>query len=155
LSVLLMLFSLTLGGIYYNFSFKIVSSPIIKNEIPLKEYLGVRGVFPRTLKTTKESGSKLVSRLRFLPQNVFKRTDNCIQSRSSENPFFCFEEKTENGEMTIKIFPNNQVVGEFSKEKDRLLNLNLLGILESRFGIDSDRKNIIVDHGENSFIFKW
>lgn len=154
LSVLLALFSLVLVGVYC-FGFKIVGSSIIKNERALEEYLGVGGGFQRSLKTTKENGSRLVNRLRFLPQNEFKLTDNCIQSRSSKNPFFCFEEKTQNGQMIIKIFPNEQVIQEFPKEKDRLLNLNLLGILESSFGIASDRKNIIVDHGEDGFIFTW
>lgn len=50
--------------------------------------------------------------------------------------------------MTIKIFPNEQVIQEFPKEKDRLLNLNLLGILESMFGI---AKRILEQDNFNSF----
>jgi len=59
-------------------------------------------MFVGTLKTTKGSGAKLVRRLRILPQREINWTDNCIQSRSSKKPFFCFEEKAEKGEMTIK-----------------------------------------------------
>lgn len=155
LSVLVVVFFLVLGGVYYCLNFWIVGSSVIKNSDSLRSYLGVEGKFPGPLKITGEGGSALVNRLRFLPQNEFKQTNECIRSRSSIDPFFCFEEKTSFGVMTIKIYPNEQVVSAFPKEKDRLLNLNILGILELRYGVAPERKNMFVDKGEDNYIFKW
>lgn len=140
---------------YFFGSFRISKSPVIKNEAFLKQYLGTEGMFPRFLKTSPEYGSKNIYRLSIIPQTKWVRTDDCVSDKIGSDPVFCFDESVQKGQMIINIYPNMDVLQTEPKTKDRFLNLNLLAILETRFGINPNKKNPVLDNGEVNFIFKW
>lgn len=136
----------TIGYLYLS-SFKIASSPLIKNEASLRQYLGAAETFPKQIKG--------IRRLSFTAQNTFRKTDDCISDKDQADPIFCFDETWQNGALNINIYPNTDFYRKHSETIDRLLNFSLLTILETRLGINSDKKNLYVDNGEENFIFKW
>lgn len=138
--------------LYFFGSFRISQSPVIKNKASLERYLDVSGLFPKPLKTTPQYGSVPVTRLAIVPQTKFVVTGDCVSGRAGSDGLFCFDEVVQNGHMSINIYPNPQ---SEATGKDKLLNLGVLAILESRFGISPDKKNVFVDHGEDNLIFIW
>lgn len=141
---------------FFNFNTKIIKSSLIANEIKLKQYLGINGVLPKPLKYKTDNGQYLkVSSITFLAHSEWKETDDCIGQRGSEK-IFCFDESLNNGQMTIDVYPNpSQILQTDPEVVNRLLNFNLLTILETRFGISQDKGRLIMGADGKGEAFKW
>ena len=123
--------------------FTIAPSRIIKNEARLKEYLGAGGNFP-------------LKSLVIIPQNIWRKTTDCIAEARDKDRIFCLEEFVDSGKMTINIYPNQDQIALTKPETaDRLLNLLIISIFETRFGLDPKAKNLILDKGNGGYLFKW
>lgn len=123
--------------------FTIAPSPMIKNEAKLKEYLGAGGSFP-------------LKSLAIIPQNTWKMTSDCIAESRDKERIFCLEEFVDNAKMVINIYPNQDQIALTKPEtRDRLLNLLIISVFETRFGLNPETKNPIVDKGSGGFIFQW
>lgn len=123
--------------------FTIAPSRIIKNEARLKEYLGAGGSFP-------------AKSLAIIPQDIWRATPECIAESMDKERIFCVEETLSNGEMTVNIYPNTDQIALTKPEiRDRLLNLLIISVFETRFGLKPEAKNPIVDKGNGGYIFQW
>ena len=131
------------GNQYFFVRVKVVKTPLVANETKLNQYL----------KTEKGDG---INSFEVLRQNSFKKTDNCVAPAIDAELLFCFEKKMNDGKLTINVYPNQEVINTFDSQiVNRLLNLNILMILENRFGIDPERKGIILTENQNDFAFRW
>lgn len=147
-SILLVSLIILGTAFYFFFTFRITKNPIIKNESLLRQYLGVSSVFSKPI-----NGIHL---LVFSPQNTWKQTDDCIGSRISPGNVFCFDETIKSGVDTINIYPNSDVVAQTDPtEVTRLLNFNLMTILEKQFGISQDKRTIVLGEDGNGAMFIW
>ena len=117
--------------------------------------MGVKDTFSNPLTTASEYGSVKVRRLVFAPRSIFSRTQDCVASGTGPNALFCFDEKLENGKLTIYIYPNEEEIRLKEKDEERLLNYGLLMILEKYFGLTPENRSLYLDHGEETYIFKW
>ena len=118
-------------------------SPIIKDETKLKEYLGAGGSYP-------------LKSLFIIPQNIWRATSDCIAESRDKDRIFCVQESMNDGELTVEIYPNMEQIALTKPEtRDRLLNLLIISVFETRFGLKPEAKNPILDNGSGGFIFKW
>lgn len=155
--VLVLSVGLAGGAAYaYFFNTSIIKSPLVKNETKLKEYLGIYGIFSKLLQYKAGNGQYLkVSSIMFAHHNEWKETDNCTGTRGSER-IFCFDESLNNEQMTINVYPNmSQISQTDTGTVNRLLNLNILTILEERLSISPDKKSIILTENQSDFAFIW
>lgn len=141
---------------FYFFGTRISKSPLVKNETKLSQYLGIDGTLPKLLKYKTDNGQYLeVISIKFARHNQWKETDDCIGTRGKER-IFCFDESLSNGQLIINIYPNlTQISQTDSETVNRLLNFNLLTILESRFGISPDKRRLILGANDMGEIYKW
>lgn len=134
-----------IGAAYQKYfrSPSVVPNPIVKNQSNLENYLTAGGTLPK----------KSISIVR---QNTWKETTNCTAEARDKERIFCVEDFMSNGVLTVNVYPNvSQIALTDPKTVDRLLNLLILSVFETRFSLDPKAKNPVVDYGEENYIFKW
>lgn len=163
-SVVFIILAVILGlaaGIAYTYffqSFRIIKSPLIKNETALKEYLGLSPFFPKPLRYKTESGQLVnINSLSFVRLSKWKKTNDCIGPGGSGTLLFCFEEIRKKTHVSINIYSNQNGIAQADpKRVDELLNFNLLTILENRFSISQDKRKLILGRsGSEGGVFGW
>jgi len=132
------------GGYFYTntFSTKIVQNTLVVNEKNLKEYLGLNGIIPKTLRyKAPDRSDKKVTSLVFVRHEDWKETDDCIGVPGSGQRIFCFDERQDNRSLEINVYPDlDQIFQNDTETVNQLLNFNLVTILESLFEISKDKK---------------